>query len=215
MKEICHWGLRICTSQRSINILRSFVYFLIFLLPPHSYERMFWYSNQHATTEQNTETFGEIGSQPISNLQRETLSVSADLFSSYVPTMVQAMVDALKAPLFLEPDVNREKQVWFLFFQEFIQPILTFLTFFIFFSFKKKALMFETELMNEQPFAFLTEALHEVAFDSEYARPILKPVTGPFAEVQSALVKYHAMGNDPSRVIIGAPGGQAEAVLGP
>ncbi|MDP2435199.1 MAG: insulinase family protein [archaeon] len=95
-----------------------------FFSPPHSYERMFWSSKQHATTEQNTETFGEIGSQPISNLQRETLSVSADLFSSYVPAMVQAMVDALKAPLFLEPDVNREKQVWFIVFQEFIQPIL-------------------------------------------------------------------------------------------
>src|SRR3989338_498504 len=73
--------------------------------------------------------------------------------------------------------------------------------------------MFETELMNEQPFAFLTEALHEVAFDSEYSRPILKPVTGPFAEVQSALVKYPAMGNDPSRVIIGATGVQHEPFL--
>ncbi|KAK4590830.1 hypothetical protein RGQ29_021141 [Quercus rubra] len=151
----------------------------------HLLERMAFKSTTNRSHLRIVREVEAIGGNIGASASREQMGYTFDALKTYVPQMVELLVDAVRNPAFLDWEVNEELQ-------------------------KVKA---EIEELSKNPHALLLEAIHSAGYSGALAIPLLAPEAGLNRLDGTILKEFVTENYTAPRMVLAASGVEHEELL--
>lgn len=151
----------------------------------HLLERMAFKSTTNRTHFRIVREVDAIGGNTSASASRECMIYTFDALKTYVPQMVELLVDCVRNPAFLDWEVNDELQ-------------------------KVKA---ELEEVSNNPERLILEAVHSAGYSGALAKPLLAPKSSVDTLDSSILEEFVTKNYTGNRMVLAASGVEHEELL--
>ena len=139
-------------------------------------ERMAFKSTRNRSHLRLVREIEAIGGNTSASASREQMSYTIDALKTYVPEMVEVLIDSVRNPAFLDWEVNEEVNPFFLLCCYFSNSCeIIYVTYCLVVIWQLRKMRLEIAELAKNPMGLLMEAVHSAGYSGALANPLYAP----------------------------------------